>query len=60
MLEELNIESESLRKWMKEALEDKVEEVLVNDKIVELLCVLTTSEYGWSANMGVQRTAAKQ
>merc|ERR1712196_399330 len=29
----------------------KVEEVMVSDRIVDSPCVLTTSEYGWSANM---------
>ena len=43
-LEELKIESESLRKWMKKALGDKVEEALVNDRIVDSLRVLTMAE----------------
>ena len=50
-LEELNIESKPLKKFMKEALGDKVEKVIVSDRTVDLPCVLTTSEYGWSANM---------
>jgi len=36
---------------MKEILGDKVEKVVVSDRIVESPCVLCTSEYGWSANM---------
>ena len=36
---------------MKEVLGDKVEKVIVSDRIVDSLCVLTTSEYGWSVNM---------
>ena len=36
---------------MKDVLGDKVEMVIVSDRIVDFPCVLTTSEYGWSANM---------
>merc|ERR1719198_683746 len=36
---------------MKEVLGDKVEKVVVSDRIVDSPCVLTTSEYGWSSNM---------
>ena len=36
---------------MKEALSDKVEEAIVNDRIVDSLRVLTMSEHGLSANM---------
>ena len=50
-LEELKIESEPLRKLMKEALGDKVEEAIVNDRIVDSLRVLTMSEHDLSANM---------
>ena len=50
-IEELKEEFESLTKLMKEVLEDKVEKVLVSSRIADSPCVLTTSEYGWSANM---------
>merc|ERR1712136_477790 len=50
-LEELKAEFEPLTKLMKEVLGDKVEKVIVSDRIVDSPCVLTTSEYGWSANM---------
>merc|ERR1719311_1953640 len=50
-LEELKAEFEPLTKLMKEVLGDKVEKVLVSSRIVDSPCVLTTSEYGWSANM---------
>merc|ERR1712136_6437 len=50
-LEELKAEFEPLTKLMKEVLGDKVEKVMVSDRIVDSPCVLTTSEYGWSANM---------
>ena len=34
---------------------DKVEKVIVIRRIVDSLCVLTTSEYGWFAKMEVVR-----
>ena len=36
---------------MKEALDDKIEKMIVSDRVVDSPCVLTTSEYGRSANM---------
>merc|ERR1712046_570204 len=30
---------------------DKVEKVVISDRMADSPCVLTTSEYGWSANM---------
>ena len=36
---------------MKEALGDKVEEVIVNDRTVDSVCVLTMSQHGLSSNM---------
>jgi len=49
--EELKAEYESLCKLMKEVLGDKVEKVVVGQRVVDSPCVLVTSEYGWSANM---------
>merc|ERR1712127_362423 len=42
---------ESLCRLMKDILGDKVEKVLVSDRIVDSPCCLVTGEYGWSANM---------
>merc|ERR1712154_229312 len=42
---------EGLCKKMKEILGDKVEKVIVSDRMVESPCPLVTGEYGWSANM---------
>merc|ERR1719189_1299078 len=50
-LEELKAEFEPLTKLMKEVLGDKTEKVVVSGRMADSPCVLTTSEYGWSANM---------
>merc|ERR1712010_342669 len=50
-LEELKAEFEPLTKLMKEVLGDKVEKVVVSNRMADSPCVLTTSEYGWSASM---------
>merc|ERR1712165_411517 len=49
--EELKAEFEPLTKLMKEVLGDKSEKVVVSSRMADSPCVLTTSEYGWSANM---------
>jgi molecular chaperone HtpG len=36
---------------IKDILGDKVEKVIVSDRIVDSPCVLVTGEYGWTANM---------
>merc|ERR1719338_53881 len=50
-MEELKAEFEPLTKLMKEVLGDKVEKVVISSRMADSPCVLTTSEYGWSANM---------
>merc|ERR1711994_227231 len=49
--EEEKASFEKLCKKMKEILGDKVEEVLVGDRMVDSPASLVTTEYGWSANM---------
>jgi len=49
--EEQKAEFEPLCKLIKEVLHDKVDKVIVGQRITDSPCVLVTSEYGWSANM---------
>merc|ERR1712005_95845 len=49
--EEAKAANEGLCKLDKEVLEDKVEKVIVSNRIEESPCVLVTGEYGYSANM---------
>merc|ERR1712071_689725 len=42
---------EALCKKVKEILGDKIEKVVLSDRIVSSPCVLVTGEFGWSANM---------
>jgi len=42
---------ESLTKKIKEILGDKIEKVILSDRIVTSPCCLVTNEFGWSANM---------
>merc|ERR1719298_294582 len=42
---------EALSKLMKEILGDKVEKVVMSERVTESPCVLVTGEYGWTANM---------
>lgn len=49
--EEEKAQYEGLCKLMKDVLGDKVEKVIVGQRITESPCVLVTGEYGWTANM---------
>ncbi|KAL9259873.1 Heat shock cognate protein 80-like protein [Drosera capensis] len=49
--EELKEKFEGLCKVVKDVLGDKVEKVMVSDRVVDSPCVLVTGEYGWTANM---------
>ncbi|KAM0029443.1 putative Heat shock protein Hsp90 family [Helianthus debilis subsp. tardiflorus] len=49
--EALKEKFEGLCKVMKDVLGDKVEKVVVSDRVVDSPCCLVTGEYGWTANM---------
>ncbi|CXI29802.1 heat shock protein 90, putative [Plasmodium berghei] len=49
--ETLKAEYEGLCKVIKDVLHEKVEKVVVGQRITDSPCVLVTSEFGWSANM---------
>jgi len=49
--EEQKKQFEALCKNIKEILGDKVEKVILGDRVLTSPCVLVTGEYGWSANM---------
>merc|ERR1719216_110372 len=49
--EEEKASFEKLCKKMKEILGDKIEEVMIGDRMVDSPATLVTTEYGWSANM---------
>merc|ERR1711988_1907120 len=49
--EELCADFEPLSKLMKEILGDKVEKVVMSERVTESPCVLVTGVYGWTANM---------
>jgi len=49
--EELKADFEPLCKLIKEVLGDKVEKVVIGNRIADSPCILVTSEHGWSANM---------
>ncbi|KAM5557436.1 hypothetical protein ABKV19_024692 [Rosa sericea] len=42
---------ENLCKTIKDILGDRIEKVVVSDRIVDSPCCLVTGEYGWTANM---------
>jgi len=49
--EEAKKKTESLCKLFKEVLDDKVEKVVISNRLADSPCCLVTGEYGWSANM---------
>ncbi|XP_077285677.1 heat shock protein 83 [Arctopsyche grandis] len=49
--EEDKTKFEGLCKVMKNILENKVEKVVVSNRLVESPCCIVTSQYGWTANM---------
>jgi len=49
--EEAKEKAESLCKLMKEVLDEKVEKVIVSNRLADSPCCLVTGEFGWSANM---------
>eukprot|EP00249_Psilotum_nudum_P021450 c28109_g1_i2 orf=688-2799(-) len=49
--EDLKSKFESLCKVIKDILGDRVEKVVVSDRVVDSPCCLVTGEYGWTANM---------
>lgn len=49
--ESLKEQFEGLCKVIKDVLGDKVEKVVVSDRVVDSPCCLVTGEYGWTANM---------
>merc|ERR1711965_814341 len=49
--EEAKASTEPLCKLIKEVLEEKVEKVIVSNRLEQAPCCLVTGEFGWSANM---------
>merc|ERR1711971_94148 len=49
--EEAKSRTEGLCKLMNEVLDDKVEKVVVSNRLADSPCCLVTGEFGWTANM---------
>jgi len=49
--EEAKAKTEGLCKLVNEVLDDKVEKVVVSNRLADSPCCLVTGEYGWTANM---------
>jgi heat shock protein beta len=50
-MEDLKKEYESFTDWLKELFSDRVDKVVVTDRLQSAPCVLSTAQWGWSANM---------
>jgi molecular chaperone HtpG len=51
LFDEAKKKSEGLCKLIKEVLDEKVEKVVVSNRLADSPCCLVTGEFGWSANM---------
>jgi molecular chaperone HtpG len=49
--ENSKIEFKNVCDYMKSTLSDEVEKVIVSNKLADSPCILSTSEFGWTANM---------
>lgn len=49
--EKLKTEYKNVCDYIKSTLSDDVEKVIVSNKLADYPCILTTSEFGWTANM---------
>merc|ERR1712054_551038 len=49
--DELKTKFDQLCSVIKDTLGEKVEKVVISDRLVDSPCILVTGEYGWSANM---------
>lgn len=49
--ERAKVEYKSVCDYIKSVLSDEVEKVVVSNKLAESPCILSTSEFGWTANM---------
>lgn len=50
-LEAANQEMKDMLVFLKESLSDRVEKVVLTDRLLDSPCALVTSKFGWSANM---------
>lgn len=50
-LEAANKELGNLLVFLKESLSDRIEKVVLTDRLLDSPCALVTSKFGWSANM---------